>query len=471
MTCTPALAYCVLGCCVPLTVCWSYLITYTVCRLHVTGYNIWGGGAVEQWSPRKRHSLTVREMEIISGSTVEAPVGTTFIFHSYIPVDEVDNSYIDRMKLLGVRLSPNQLSAFLPFKDLKKIARLHNIEPVSNTPAARVTAMLAEHACDHCSQFCTFFEIVSDKAKVAMPQENTDAIRKRERKRFAYTKKKKFNSEFEVKDTHTGIRGGRVPKFPPPPASDDLVGRCISGFVDDTCPDVFEEAGCAVCGQLTPRRTLRPLVEISDLLTLLEGEGVTCRERFSVTDPISELDGPVLDPTCDHVCQECMSTLAAGRLPLKSLANNLWIGSIPEQLRDLTYAERVLIARVRHNRCVVRVASGRGRLSANAIMFSNPTATVWRMLPPSVDELSEVLAVVFMGPVRPAEDDWGRTPMLVRRNRVADALSWLKLNHRDYEDLEVPVDNLESYPLCGIPVGVQYTTSNHQTILMETRPH
>lgn len=44
--------------------------------------------------------------------------------------------------------------------------------------------------------------------------------------------------------------------------------------------------------------------------------------------------------------------------------------------------------------------------------------------------------------------------MLVHRQKVQEALEWLKINHRDYEDLEIKKKNLASYPLAGIPVTV-----------------
>ncbi|KAJ7267071.1 hypothetical protein C8J57DRAFT_1068141, partial [Mycena rebaudengoi] len=90
-------------------------------------------------------------------------------------------------------------------------------------------------------------------------------------------------------------------------------------------------------------------------------------------------------------------------------------GRVPWQLKELTFAERMLIARVRHNRCVVRVNSGRGKLSANAICFANSTVQVYNILPPSSDEISEVLAFVFLGPTKLTEEEFMRTPMLVRR--------------------------------------------------------
>ena len=103
-------------------------------------------------------------------------------------------------------------------------------------------------------------------------------------------------------------------------------------------------------------------------------------------------------------------------LPLQSLAFHNWIGEVPWQLHWLSFAEKMLIAKVRHNRCVIRVASGRGKLSANAIMFASPIVQVYNVLPPSRDEISEVLAFVFIGSNRPSDEDYFRTPMLLVEN-------------------------------------------------------
>lgn len=68
-------------------------------------------------------------------------------------------------------------------------------------------------------------------------------------------------------------------------------------------------------------------------------------------------------------------------MPTLALANGLWIGKIPEELRDLTYAEQMLIARVHHNRCIVKVSSGMSKMRANAISFSNPMPKIYNILP------------------------------------------------------------------------------------------
>ena len=109
---------------------------------------------------------------------------------------------------------------------------------------------------------------------------------------------------------------------------------------------------------------------------------------------------------------------------------------------------------------MVRASSGRAKMTSNIIMFSNPTVKVYHALPPSWHEISEILAFVFQGPVQPNESDIKQTPMLVCRNVVKDMLEWLKLNHVDYKDLYISLDNLNDYPLVGIPVNIEYSKSD-----------
>ncbi|THU83194.1 hypothetical protein K435DRAFT_567864, partial [Dendrothele bispora CBS 962.96] len=103
---------------------------------------------------------------------------------------------------------------------------------------------------------------------------------------------------------------------------------------------------------------------------------------------------------------------------------------------------------------------------ANAVMFANPTAKLAQVLPPSQQEINEILAFVFMGSAKPTEEELTRIPLLVRRNKVSDALHWLKLNHKDYYDLNISAENLATYPLNGVPIEIQYMKSD-QTELMK----
>jgi hypothetical protein len=226
-------------------------------------------------------------------------------------------------------------------------------------------------------------------------------------------------------------------------------------------PNKFEESGCAVCGELVPLSNLSCLKNIKGLLRILEAPGVTRIERKKATEKIHEFKGPVLDYQCDKVCGTCRCDIRKGKVPELALARGLWLGHVPKELLELRFVEKLLVARIRHNCCFVRVASGMRKMTSHVVAFQSPIPKVYQALPPPVDDLDDVLAILFTGPCKPTEKDFERTPLLVRRNHVARALEWLKLNHNDYHDLDISYDNLAKYPEDGPPVSVEYR--QHET--------
>ncbi|EIW54747.1 uncharacterized protein TRAVEDRAFT_39269 [Trametes versicolor FP-101664 SS1] len=94
--------------------------------------------------------------------------------------------------------------------------------------------------------------------------------------------------------------------------------------------------------------------------------------------------------------------------------------------------------------------------AANVIVFGQPVDRVYSELPPPRADIDACLAILFVGSAKPSEEDVRRTPFLVRRNKVFNALSWLKLNHPMYFDLTISTTNLQSYPEDMPPVGIVY---------------
>jgi len=96
---------------------------------------------------------------------------------------------------------------------------------------------------------------------------------------------------------------------------------------------------------------------------------------------------------------------------------------------------------------------------------------IYTVLPPPIEELNEVLAFIFTGPCQPTEDDFQRIPLLVCQNKVGKALEWLKLNHKDYADLEISYENLNLYPEDLPPVVINYRHSASNKIQEATSVH
>ncbi|KAJ7884595.1 hypothetical protein B0H14DRAFT_2339086, partial [Mycena olivaceomarginata] len=154
--------------------------------------------------------------------------------------------------------------------------------------------------------------------------------------------------------------------FPPDPVSAVDEHRIISESCKVIDPANFEEAGCVACGLLVPFNRAHPKAELDLNYDLLTVSGVTRKECKHSEEPI-EVEGPVMAEECDYICADCEARQLKNIKPLCSLANHLWVGKVP-----WSYAEKMLVAKVRHNQCVVRVTSGQGKLSANVIMFADP---------------------------------------------------------------------------------------------------
>ena len=92
-----------------------------------------------------------------------------------------------------------------------------------------------------------------------------------------------------------------------------------------------------------------------------------CLPQNSVDDPIKEIDGPIIDEKCKHVCHECIKFLEKKVIPPNALANGLWVGNIPKELSDLTFVERLLVSQVQSNHCIVHVLKSGWKMQANAI--------------------------------------------------------------------------------------------------------
>ena len=353
----------------------------------------------------------------------------------------------------------NILVPKLTLKSAKELANLHDIYRPLKILAVDARILLENHKCETCLDLLVVFK----PYKIASSAERQQAwYEKNKEKHVEYNESCYLTSEYREKNKGLSQKhywSKKDMKFPPSPLSSELCQNIVLDFCADTSPETFEEAGCAVCGKLTPVGEMEELSEVENI-GLLKVDAVMRRARCKSSDPVRELRGPVLAPGCNRVCRICVSTLDTNKMPIMALANGIWIGEIPDELQNLTYVEQLLIARVWHNRCIVKVSSGMSKMRANAISFSNPMPKIYNVLPPPVEEMDKVLAFIYTGPCKPTKADLLQTPLLVRCLKVFKALVWLKLNHIDYYDCEISDRNLALYPDEGPLVVVNYHPSS-----------
>lgn len=241
-------------------------------------------------------------------------------------------------------------------------------------------------------------------------------------------------------------------KFPPDVHSKQELASFIRAWTDNITPEILREVVCAVCAQIVNNRNVELARIDSRWFDHLSVSAIAATKRPfppTVTFPGERiLCAAGYDPSKDayNVCHSCRDLLCSRKVPRLSLANGMWVGDVPEELQHLTLVEKLLVARYRHNVCVVNVRMGQRKLRSNAVVFSQPVAQLCKVLPPPVKDLESCLLILFTGAVVPDAVHFKRTPFIVRRTVVMRALHWLVQNHRDYGNVVLSADNIREYP-------------------------
>lgn len=328
------------------------------------------------------------------------------------------------------------LAKYLTVSGMRSLGGQHGVSIPTRWSKAQCIDALQKHRCNGCESL--FYDFVPEFASSStLPRGKGTWL--------------DSSDEPFLWETHLTIP---TEAFPPKPCTMTDIARTMRAYCDDLAPDKVEQSGCTICAQLKCRSTMIQFDESSYDLTVLSNEDATRTEQSSVHDDIGPLPGPVRDTALDLICPDCHETLKRGKMPKMSLVNSLWVGEVPDCLKDLTLGECALVSRVRYNQCVVRVAKGHAKMYANVIAFEHPSKKIYDSLPISSSELSEVLSIMYTGVEPPTDGDLKRTPVLVRRDKVRSALEWLKLNHRDYADLTIDYETLGTYDLESVPIGL-----------------
>ncbi|KAF9007777.1 hypothetical protein BDZ89DRAFT_925854, partial [Hymenopellis radicata] len=127
-------------------------------------------------------------------------------------------------------------------------------------------------------------------------------------------------------------------------------------------------------------------------------------------------------------------------------SSGLWLGEVPDVLKNLNYLEQILVSRLRHNTNFIKVnATSYRKMVAHCVSWENPMPQLYQALPPSREELQDLLVVFFVGPRKPDITDFVKLPLIVRHDVVMKALDFLVNNHPGYFDCEISQKNLETY--------------------------
>lgn len=249
--------------------------------------------------------------------------------------------------------------------------------------------------------------------------------------------------------------------------SEDHVKESMCRFIDRTGNDALAKAACCVCArqQFMTEIQTKPITDItsSKLLVPLESHPAhILRENQLFYERAISADGTTT------ICLECNRHLQKKMLPPLSLANGMWLGDVPLELSILSLPEKMLIAKYLPAAYIVKLYPKKKNakfwdkdtlqsgLKGNVSTFKLNAKDIAHLvtggtLPPPAKILSATIAITFVGP---RGQTIGALPEMfrVKRQRVRDALVWLKQNNQLYSDITISEETLSQLPLDGVPV-------------------
>jgi hypothetical protein len=403
----------------------------SVCSDHVIqGISPIGGGVIKSSKFFRWDSISlflVRPKSVTLGGL------SVLRFVSHMPLVDALSEFESQPDIILCAVPLGTLASYLPGVASKPCMIAHGIQTNTHCSLTSLRDMATNHiSCAACSKYVSVFHI---------QKRSTISINSR------------------LDDAACSIREQHAASFPPAPCSETQILDAVTSFCNNSSAEALNESPCSVCATLTVDSLLSKDLKKFDIdWNLLKSPGVAPKERRALDDPLLFEKGPILHGNGNTaVCPTCLRSLIAGDIPVLSLANGNWIGEVPPKLRDLRLVERIMIARYRHNVCVVKVQGGQSKMRANAVVFAHPTPIYYNVLPRPASEMDEVLAILFVGPCAPTAEDMKRTPLLVRADKVLAALEWLIINNPYYHSLRISHENLKTYNGDMPPVPIVYT--------------
>jgi hypothetical protein len=240
-----------------------------------------GGGLVNMFSRDKLEKYML--------NTVDFKYIPYFMFDGHMTASAAEEK-LKTQNLLQCQIPINKLiSNNMSLSIIKSLCREHNINLISRSSKAAWISACSGHHCKLCDNQITTFSVKTLQASV-----------------------RKNTSEFKIKrssENKTAYKKGK--QFPPSPPSTDILETIANNFCKSISANIFSESGCTVCCMLTRNTDLMLLFDFTSsykkknildvLMPVFSGTAVI--ERHSSSDPIIDIEGPIINKDLDKICK------------------------------------------------------------------------------------------------------------------------------------------------------------------------
>jgi len=135
--------------------------------------------------------------------------------------------------------------------------------------------------------------------------------------------------------------------------------------------------------------------------------------------------------------------------------NCTFLGDVPDELKDLTVVEEVMIARccakcwivqLKEENQDLQLSTNQRGIKGHIIIYPQHPEGIAKVLPPPVADIITPICVIFVGSCPPTRAwlEEKAKPLIARREKVQAALVWLQKHNRLYKDITINLDVLNS---------------------------
>ncbi|KAK3925606.1 Curromycin resistance protein [Frankliniella fusca] len=208
-------------------------------------------------------------------------------------------------------------------------------------------------------------------------------------------------------------------------------------LVNEACQEIYDERDYdgSNIRRISDRKYVENNVKVlrNQLLSNSSGEDVV------------DLFGKKLESLSWHVCSVChtkqmqFSQKCWCSKPYVVNSRLLSVGFCPDVLSDLSLIEQLLIARIHPVVQVYRLVGGQTGYSGHVINFFQDVKAVAKVLPHTIPDLKGVVHVCY-------NKLMFHKDFKIRKQKVMDALIFLKNNNKYYHDIVIDAQSLEALP-------------------------
>ncbi|KIK50166.1 hypothetical protein GYMLUDRAFT_253218 [Collybiopsis luxurians FD-317 M1] len=251
--------------------------------------------------------------------------------------------------------------------------------------------------------------------------------------------------------------------------SEPVRQNLVEEFIHATGKDAVSQVICCICGRevfASEARGMEPN-EIPHPELLAPAKPHPAQELTSNMLLYRDPETKTVPP---FACLHCLTYLT-GKVPQKpalSLSNNMWIGEVPLELRNLTLCERILISRYYAAAYIVKLYPKHGSrkpeqlisaLKGNVSTYFLDTDRIAGLvdegyLPPNPRILAATIGVTFIGRNRKPLKYLPKY-LTVDRRRIRLALQWLIPRNPLYANIRISERNLDQLPEGEVPFEVR----------------